>query len=72
VDWQKAMQNELDSLTNNKIWDFVPLHARRLVVNIMSGYKTKTDASGAVSQYKARFVAKGCIQREGIDYTETI
>jgi hypothetical protein len=32
-------------------------------------YQAKIDAFGAVSQ--ARFVAKGCSQREGIDYTET-
>jgi hypothetical protein len=34
-------------------------------------YKAKTDASWAVSRYKARFVAKGCNQREGTDYTES-
>jgi hypothetical protein len=34
-------------------------------------YKAKTDAYGAVSRYTARFVAKGCSQREGIDCTET-
>jgi hypothetical protein len=34
-------------------------------------YKAKTDASWTVSRYKARCVAKGCSQREDIDYTET-
>jgi hypothetical protein len=34
-------------------------------------YKAMTDAFGAVSQYKARFVAKGCSRHEGIDYTRT-
>jgi hypothetical protein len=65
------MQLEFDSLTSNQTWDLVPLHAGRRVVNNMWVYKAKTDASGAVSRYKARFVAEGCSQREGIDYTET-
>jgi hypothetical protein len=65
------MQLEFDSLTSNHTWDLVALPAGRRVVNNMWVYKANTYASKAVSRYKARFVAKGCSQREGIDYTET-
>jgi hypothetical protein len=33
VDWQKAMQTESNSLTNNQTPDLVPLNAGRRVVN---------------------------------------
>jgi hypothetical protein len=72
VEWQHAMQLEFDSLTSNQIWNLIPLPAGRRVVNNMWVYKAKTDATGAVSRYKARFVAKGCSHREGIDCTKTL
>jgi hypothetical protein len=34
-------------------------------------YKIKSDLEGEVSRFKARFVAKRCSQRAGLDCTET-
>jgi hypothetical protein len=34
-------------------------------------YKVKSDTAGDVNRFKARFVAKGCSQRAGLDFTET-
>jgi hypothetical protein len=69
--WQAAMQHAYSSLIDNGTWEFVDLPLGRMVVNNMWIYKVKSDTAGDVSRSKARFVAKGCIKRVGLDYTET-
>jgi hypothetical protein len=66
------MQQEYSSIMDNGTWELVELPLGRVVVNIMWIYKVKSDTAGDVSRCKARFVAKGCSQRTGLDYTETL
>ena len=70
-EWQAAMQQEYSSLITNGTWELVDLPPGRMVVNNMWIFKVKSDTAGDVSRSKARFVAKGCSQRAGLDYTET-
>jgi hypothetical protein len=70
-DWQAATKREYSCLIGNGTWELVDLPPRRVVVNNMWIYKVKSNTLGDVSRFKARFVAKGCRQRAGLDYTET-
>jgi hypothetical protein len=56
---------------DNGTWELVDLPPDRVVVSNMWIYKVKSHTMGDVSRFKARFVAKGCNQRAGLDYTET-
>jgi hypothetical protein len=65
------MQQEYSSLIDNGTWELVDLPPSRVVVNNIWICKIKSDTASDVSSFKARFVAKGCSQRAGLDYTET-
>ena len=65
------MVEEYDSIVRNSAWEIVPRPVDKSVVGSRWIYKVKQVADGSVEKYKARFVAWGFSQIEGIDYEET-
>ena len=69
-EWLIAMRNEMQSMPNNDVWEFVDLPKGYKPIGCKWVFKTKRDNKGNVERYKAWLVAKGYTQRESIDFTE--
>ncbi|GJZ02757.1 putative ribonuclease H-like domain-containing protein [Tanacetum coccineum] len=69
-DWVAAMQEEMQQFINQKVWTLVPLPAGKNAIGTKWILKNKRDARGIVVRNKARLVAQGHRQEEGIDYDE--
>eukprot|EP00253_Pinus_taeda_P006766 PITA_06766 len=65
------MVEEYNSIVRNSVWDVVPRPENKSVVSSCWLYKAKQAVDGSVEKHKARFVARGFSQVEGIDYDET-
>ncbi|GKC54917.1 retrovirus-related pol polyprotein from transposon TNT 1-94, partial [Tanacetum coccineum] len=69
-DWVAAMQEEMQQFINQKVWKLVPLPNGKNAIGTKWILKNKRDARGIVVRNKARLVAQGHRQEEGIDYDE--
>ncbi|XXG71992.1 hypothetical protein AAC387_Pa07g1189 [Persea americana] len=69
--WIDAMNEEYKSMQDNKVWELVPLPEGAKPIGCKWIFKTKRDSNGNVERYKARLIAKGFTQKEGIDFKET-
>src|SRR4051812_46097873 len=70
-DWIIAMQEELNQFTRNDVWDLVPRPDGFNIIGTKWVFRNKLSEKGEVIRNKARLVAQGYSQQEGIDYTET-
>ncbi|GJZ07481.1 retrovirus-related pol polyprotein from transposon TNT 1-94 [Tanacetum coccineum] len=57
-EWRQAMKEEYDALMKNETWSLVPRASNTNVVDGKWVYRLKRDKNGAITHYKARFVAK--------------
>ena len=70
-EWKKAMQVEYDALISNGTWKLVDRPSDQHVLTAKWAFRRKRDIEGNIKRYKARWVARGFEQREGVDYFET-
>ncbi|GJT41524.1 retrovirus-related pol polyprotein from transposon TNT 1-94 [Tanacetum coccineum] len=69
--WIVAMQEELNQFIANDVWELVPQPRNMTIIGTKWVFRNKLDENGIVSRNKARLVAQGYNQQEGIDYDET-
>jgi hypothetical protein len=70
VVWQAAMQEEIDSVKRNQTWELADLPQGHRAITIKWVYKLKRNEAGDIVKHKARLVARGFVQQEGIDFDE--
>jgi hypothetical protein len=68
--WRDAMMEEYNSIMKNDVSEVVPRPKGKSVVTSRWLFKLKYVVDGSIEKYKARFVAQGFSQVEGVDYDE--
>ena len=61
----------MDHIMKNDFWEVVPRPEGKPVVTSKWLYKIKHATDGSIEKFKARFVARGFSQVEGVYYEET-
>ncbi|GKA22000.1 retrovirus-related pol polyprotein from transposon TNT 1-94 [Tanacetum coccineum] len=69
--WIVTMQEKLNQFIANDFWKLVPQSRNMTIIGTKWVFRNKLDENGIVSRNKARLVAQGYNQQEGIDYDET-
>ncbi|GJV81665.1 putative reverse transcriptase domain-containing protein, partial [Tanacetum coccineum] len=68
--WIEAMQDELLQFKLQKVWTLVDLPNGKRPIGTKWVFRNKKDERGIMIKNKARLVAQGYTQEEGIDYDE--
>jgi hypothetical protein len=68
--WHAAMKAEMDAVEKNRTWELADLSRGHRAITLKWVFKLKRDEVGAIIKHKDRLVARGFLQREGIDFDD--
>ncbi|GBN11449.1 hypothetical protein AVEN_222262-1 [Araneus ventricosus] len=68
--WINAMETEISILKDREVWEIAQRPRNKAVIGCRWVYYIKENAEGQILRYKARLVAQGFHQVEGLDYHE--
>ncbi|GJR16538.1 retrovirus-related pol polyprotein from transposon TNT 1-94 [Tanacetum coccineum] len=69
--WVNAMQEKLNQFARNKVWTLFHAPYRKTIIGSKWAFRSKRDETGIAIKNKAKLVAQGYNQQEGIYYDET-
>nr|GEX10630.1 retrovirus-related Pol polyprotein from transposon TNT 1-94 [Tanacetum cinerariifolium] len=67
----EAMQEDLNEFERLEVWELVPRPDKVMIITLKWIYKVKLDELEGILKNKARLVARGYRQEEGIDFEES-
>jgi hypothetical protein len=70
VAWRATMKVEMDVVEKNRTWELADLPRGHRAITLKWVLKLKRDEVGVIIKHKARLVARGFLQREGIDFND--
>jgi hypothetical protein len=71
IDWVNAMHEELNNFTRNQVWELVEIPKNHNVIETKWVFRNKQDQDRIVIRNRARLVAQGYTQVEGLDFEKT-
>ena len=68
--WRWAMLEEIKTIEENETWELIDPPPGCRSIGLKWVYKVKQDELNAIVKDKARLLARGFVQREGVDFEE--
>ena len=71
AEWTRAIEEELAAQRCHNTWEIIARDKHRKPIDSKWVFKLIRDSNGNIKRFKARLCARGFMQKEGIDYTDT-